>query len=230
MLTGSISMISAVFLLLGAMVPPLAPSPAPLALQASSSPAVTGGGPGFTSDLGFSFDYPKDWEVVDSKPMLPAVQLDVQQKATNDLEKRGAACTQIALLVRHGAPASVIVTVALPYSCYGTKFAQSDLAGVGSGVSKGLENSFDLNDPVYGAYQSGSHNLWVERAQGNSKAHPEMSYTVETVCGLLDKGMICWLGMMKDEANLKLFESSLVTLESDKATALVPANSFASAK
>jgi hypothetical protein len=233
MFTASNPTIAAAFLLAGALLTPHTPLSAALVSQAASSPAATAAadaGPGFTSDLGFSFEYPKDWEVVDSKPMMPAVHLQAEQKADSDLEKRGAACTQVALLVRHGSPASVIVTVALPYECYGAKFAQGDLAGVGTGVSKGLESSFDLKDPVYGAYKSGTHNLWIERAAGSAKAHPEMTYTIETVCSLLDKGMICWMGMLKDEAALKLFENSLVTLETDKPTALVPATAFASAK
>jgi len=231
MLSGSNPTIAAVFLLAGGLLAPHAPlSFVPQAASSPATGAAADAGPGFTSDLGFSFDYPKDWEVVDSKPMMPAVQMEAQQKADSDLEKRGAACTQVALLVRHGDPASVIVTVALPYDCYGTKFAQSDLSGVGSGAAKGLESSFDLKDPIYGAYKSGSHSLWIERAHGNAKGHPEMTYTIETVCGLLDKSMVCWIGMMKDDANLKLFEDSLVTLEGDKPTALVPANAFAPAK
>ncbi len=184
----------------------------------------------FTSDLGFSYVYPTDWEVVDSKPMMPAIKLQAEEKGEGDAQKRGAACTQVALLVRHGNPASVIVTVALPFDCFGSKFAQSDLAGVGSGVSKGLESSFDLKEPKFGAYKSGSHNLWIERALGTAKSHPDQTYTIETVCGLLDKAMICWMGMIKDDATLKLFEESQVTLEGDKATALVSPDAFADVK
>lgn len=184
----------------------------------------------FASDLGFTYIYPRDWEVVDSKPMMPAVQLQMQEKAEGDEAKRGAACTQVALLLRHGSPASVILAVALPYACYGSKFAQSDLASVGSGVSKGLQNNFELKEPKYGAFKSGTHNLWIERAVATSKAHEDQTFTIETVCGLLDKGMICWMGLVKDESSLKLFEDSIVSLEGDKPTALVPSDAFTISK
>jgi len=199
-------------------------NPSAPAKTAAAEPAV------YKSDLGFSYGYPSDWEVVDTKPMMPSLKLQEEQKATNDMEKRGAACTQIGLLAKHGNPASILMTMALPYDCYGTHFAASDLPGFGTGVSSGLKQSFDIKDERYSAYKSGSHNLWIERAKGTAKKAPDEPYTIETVCVLLDKGAVCWLGMVKDDAGLKIFEQGLVTLEGDAPTALVPASAFSDAK
>jgi hypothetical protein len=199
-------------------------NPSSSANAAAAEPAV------YKSELGFSYGYPSDWELVDTKPMLPSLKLQEQEKAANDNEKRGAACTQIGLLLRHGSPASVMMTMALPYDCYGTHFATSDLAGFGTGVSSGLKQSFDIKDEQYSAYKSGSHNLWIERAKGTAKNNPGEPYTIETVCALLGKGAVCWMGMMKDDAGLKIFEQGQVTLEGDAPTALVPAGTFAGVK
>lgn len=195
-----------------------------------SSPAKPAESAVYKSDLGFSYSYPSDWELVDTKPMLPSLKLQEEQKASSDAEKRGAQCTQIGLLLRHGSPASVMMTMALPYDCYGSHFSSTDLAGFGTGVSSGLKQSFDIKDEQYSAYKSGTHNLWIERANGTAKNNPSEPYTIETVCALLDKGAICWMGMVKDDVGLKIFEQGQVTLEGDAPTALVPANAFAAAK
>ena len=197
---------------------------------ADKNPAPSPVPTAFKSDMGFSYTYPSDWQVVDSKPILPAVHLQEEQKAQGDSEKRAVACTQIGLLLRHGSPASVILSVALPYDCFGSKFAADDLPGLGSGVASGMAEQFDIKDPVFGAYKSGTHNLWIEKAKGSPKGHPEIVYTVETVCGLLDKGMVCFMGLIKDDASLRLFEQGPITLEGDAPAALVTSDAFADAK
>jgi hypothetical protein len=199
-------------------------NPSSAAKTPTAEPAV------YKSDLGFSYGYPSDWEVVDTKPMMPSLQLQEQEKATNDMEKRGAACTQIGLLAKHGNPASVLMTMALPYDCYGTHFAATDLPGFGTGVASGLKGNFDIKDEQYSAYKSGTHNLWIERAKGTAKNAPDEPYIIETVCALLDKGAVCWMGMVKDVVGLKIFEQGQVTLEGDAPTALVPASAFSEAK
>src|ERR1700690_1728789 len=84
------------------------PAPAPLAAEHATD-AVPATPVVFTSDAGFSFSYPSDWAVIDSKPMMPAIQLKANQDAKSDMEKKGIDCTQISLLLRHGSPASSIV-------------------------------------------------------------------------------------------------------------------------
>lgn len=54
-----------------------------------------------TSDIGFSYSIPADWEVVDTKPTLPAVQAEVAKTAKNEDEKKGIGCVQVALTARH---------------------------------------------------------------------------------------------------------------------------------
>ena len=72
-----------------------------------------------TSDIGFSYSLPTDWEVVDTALSLPAVQQQVKKQATTEDEKQGIDCVQVALTARHGDPASVVVVVALPFACFG---------------------------------------------------------------------------------------------------------------
>jgi len=69
--------------------------------------------------------------------------------------------------------------------------------------------------------------LWIERAAGAVKEHPEMKYTVETVCSLLKKGAVCWMAMAADNAHLQTFERGLVALDGEAPAALVPADAFA---
>ena len=176
--------------------------------------------------MGFTYQYPSTWELVDTKPMLTAAQQHAQDQASSDPEKRGAACAQVGFLARHGTSGSVILSLSLPFDCFGSKFAQEDLPGVGSGMSQGIKANFDITNSIYGAYKLGKHNIWIERATGASKGHPDATYTIETVCGILDKGMVCLLGMVKDDATLKLFEQGQVSFEGDPPTALVPSNAF----
>jgi len=72
--------------------------------QATAAPAATRA---FTSEVGFSYVFPADWEVTDMSQALAARQ-QAQQAATTDIAKRGAVCTQIALSARHGSPTSTI--------------------------------------------------------------------------------------------------------------------------
>lgn len=196
---------------------------APAAAPASASSV-------FTGELGYSFAYPGDWEFVDTKPMMPAAHQQAAENATTDPEKKGAECAQIGFLVRNGNPPSVIMSLTLPFDCFGSKFSQDDLPSLGEGIAGGMKKNFDTADPMYDAYKIGSHRIWIERAKGSVKGHSEVTYTLETACTILDKGMVCLFTMAKDDAALALFEKSAVTLEGEKADALVPATVFAGDK
>lgn len=178
------------------------------------------------SPLGYSYAVPTDWQVVDTSASLAGVKQQAQQNATEDAEKRGAACVNLSLTARHGAPPSVMVVVELPFDCLGQTATEKDLPGFAIGASEGLKQNFDLGDPVFGSYTLGKHAMWAERAQGSPKGHPEVSYTIEIACSLLKKAAVCWMAMVADPEALKVFESGPVTLEDDPATALVPANAF----
>lgn len=177
--------------------------------------------------IGFTYTLPADWEVVDSTPSLPVVRDQVTKTAKSDEEKRGIACAQIALTARHGAPPSVVVAMALPYDCFGQTMSDKDLPGFASGAAEGLKATFDIVSPEYGSYTLGEHSLWIERASGTPKDHPEMKYTIETVCTLLKKGAVCLMAMAADEAGLQTFEHGAVTLDGALPAALVPADAFA---
>jgi hypothetical protein len=103
---------------------------------------------------------------------------------------------------------------------------EKDLPGMGSGAMEGIQQNFDLAEPVYGVYSLGSHHLWVERVKGTFKDHPETHYTVETVCSILKKGAVCWMAIAADEADLRAFELGAVVLDGEAPTPLVPANAF----
>lgn len=198
--------------------PLLAQAPAP-----ASAPAETRN---YSNNVGFSYSFPADWEVVDMSSTLPAAQQQAQQNAATDDEKRGVACTQIALSARHGSPASTVVAVVLPFACLGAEMTDKDLPDMGSGAMEGIQQNFNLAEPVYGVYSLGGHSLWIERAKGTLKEHPEAQYTVETVCSVLKKGAVCWMAIAADEADLHIFEHGAVVLDGESPTALVPASAF----
>jgi hypothetical protein len=179
-----------------------------------------------TADLGFTYSIPSDWEVVDAHPMLPAVKQEQSQSASTEEEKKGIECVQVSLTARHGTPPSVIVIVELPYGCFGQTMTKSDLPGFAQGASEGLKKSFDISDPIYGAYQLGSHNFWIERAKGTVIDHPEAVYEVEIACTLLKKGAACWMAMASDATALQTFETGKVALDGEAALPLVPARAF----
>ena len=179
-----------------------------------------------SSPLGFSYSLPNDWDVVDTQATLPEVKKQQSQGASSDEEKRGIECVQIALTARHGNPASVVVVVALPFACFGQDMTEKDLPGFAQGASQGIKRSFELSEPVYGAYSLGTHRFWIERAKGTVIGHPEAKYTVEIACSLLQKGAVCWMTMAADSTGLETFEHGDVTLDGDSPVALVPAAAF----
>lgn len=182
-----------------------------------------------TSDLGFTYNLPAAWDVLNMAPAMPAVKLNGEQSATSAEEKKGVDCTQVFLTARHGDPASVIVVVALPFDCFGQTLTSSDLPAFGEGAAQGMEQNFTLRSPVFGAYMLGSHSVWIERAQGSPTGHPENQYTLEIACTVVKKAAVCWLGMVTNPAELATFENSTVSLEGEPAAQLVPATAFQSA-
>jgi hypothetical protein len=179
-----------------------------------------------TSDLGFAYSLPNDWEVVNANPTLPDVKEQAQKNASSDEEKKGVACVQVALTARHGNPASVLVVVELPFDCFGQSMGAKDLPGFAQGASEGIKQNFDVSEPVSSDYKLGSHSMWIERSKGSPKGHPEISYTVEITCTLLKKGAVCWMGMAADDDALKAIEAAPVVLEGESPVALVPATAF----
>jgi hypothetical protein len=200
-----------------------APKPAlPASVPAQASPASKT----HVSQLGFSYSVPSDWEVVDAQGTLPEAKAEADKSATSDEEKKGLACVQIAFSARRGEPGSVLVAVARPFDCFGQQMTEKDLPGFAEGASEGLKQSFDVSDPIHGNYTLGSHSMWIERAKGNPKGHPELPYTVEIACGLLKKAAVCWMAMAADDAALRVFENGAITLDGESAQALVPPNAF----
>jgi hypothetical protein len=202
-----------------------------LALSAASllaqAPAATPTPLVHTNDLGFSYSLPSDWEILDMAPVTPAVQQQETKTATSESEKKGIACSQFALTARHGTPASVIVVVALPFACFGQKMTAKDLPSIAEGASEGIKKKFDISGPVYSAYTLGTHNLWIERGHGTMKDNPEVKRSVETVCGVVKKGLVCWISMATDDDALQIFEHGAVTMDGEASAALVPSDVFA---
>jgi len=195
----------------------------PLAAQ-TPAPATTP--PANSSDLGFTYNLPGGWEILNMAPMVPAAKQQEEQQASSDAEKKGASCSQIYLTARHGSPASVIVVVTLPWDCFGQAFTSKDLPSFGEGAAGGLVQNFNVATPVYGAYALGSHDLWIERVQGSAKDDPQSQYTIELACTILKKAAVCWMTLASDSTALASFENSTVSLEGETATALVPASAF----
>jgi hypothetical protein len=180
-----------------------------------------------TSELGFSYSLPSDWEVVSAAPTLSDVKKQAQQNASSDDEKKGVACVQIEFTARNGDPVSVIVVVELPFDCFGQSMSDKDLPGFAQGAAEGIKQSFDITDAVNNEYKLGAHSMWIERTKGTPKGHPEVPpYTVEISCTLLKKGAVCWMALSANDAALKIFEGGAVKLEEDSPTSLVPANAF----
>ena len=176
--------------------------------------------------MGFSYSLPLDWEIVDTKPMLPVVRQQVSAGATDADEKKGIECAQIDLMARDGNPPSVIEAITVSFDCIGQKFTEKDLGSLATGVAGGLKKTFTITDPVYGAYTLGTHSVWIERATGNFISHPDMKRSVETVCSVLKKGVVCWLAVTVDVAALQTFERGAVTLDGEASPALVPADAL----
>jgi hypothetical protein len=203
---------------------------APLAAQAPTTPdAASVAAPpvaqAHNSDLGFSYSLPSDWVVVDTKPMLPAALQQAVRNYGSEAEKF-AACVQLPLTAHHGNPPSAIVVVGLSFDCMGHTFTAADLPGIASGVSEGMKKSVEIASPVNSTYTLGTHSMWIQRASGSLIGHPEIKRTMETVCSILKKGVVCLVTMAADDAALQTFESGAVTLDDDAATALVPANAL----
>jgi hypothetical protein len=178
-----------------------------------------------TSDLGFSYNIPPDWDVVDTKPMLPSVLQQAARNYGNEAAKL-AACVQLPLTAHHGNPSSAIAVVGLSFDCMGHSFTAQDLPGIANGVTEGLKKNIQILNPVSNNYTLGTHTVWIERASGSLIGHPEIKRTMETVCSVLKKGVVCWMTMAADDDALATFENGLVTLDGEDATALVPAGSL----
>ncbi len=180
----------------------------------------------YANSLGFTYTFPADWDVVDMSKTLPEAREQAQESATTQTEKQGAACIEIALSARHGNPPSSVVALVLPFACLGSTMTDKDLPGMATGALAGIQQNFDVGEPVYGSYALGSHTAWIERVKGTLKMNPQAQYTIETVCSLVKKGAVCWMAMASDDATLATFENGLVTLDHEPPTALVPATAF----
>jgi hypothetical protein len=177
---------------------------------ASQSPATRT----YTSDLGFSYTLPAEWEAVEPPPP-PA-----------NPNAKGLACVKMTLSARHGAPASVIVEAALPYDCYGQEMTEADLPGFAAMASQSLRENFDIGEPVSATYKLGTHSVWIERVKGTPKSAPSMQYTVEIACTPLKKAAACWMMFAADEAAIATFEGGQVKLDEDRPQPLVPVTAF----
>jgi|SRR6516165_2295121 hypothetical protein len=179
-----------------------------------------------TTELGFAYHIPAGWVAVDAQSTLPEVKKQRLEKAKTDEEKKEIACIQIPISARRGAPPSFLAVIGLPLGCFGQVMTEKDLPGFAEGSSEGPREIFEFGDPFFGTYSLGSHHIWIERAKGNPKGHPEMPYTLEVACSLLKKAAVCWMAVAGDAQALRDFESTAVTLDNDFFAELVPATAF----
>jgi len=193
---------------------------APLLAQAPPAAAPT------PEDFGFTYHLPQGWDAIDAQSTLPEVKQQQAATAKTEEEKKGIACIQIPISARQAAPPSFLAVVALPFDCFGQIMTAKDLPGFAEGSSEGPRKFFDFADPVFGSYALGSHSLWIERAKGNPKGHPEMPYTLEIACSLLKKAAVCWMTVAGGDQALKDFEGTAVVLDGDFYSQLVPATAF----
>lgn len=184
------------------------------------------GTPAPSIDFGFAYHLPSGWEAIDAQSSLPEVKQNQLANAKTDEEKKEIACIQIPISARAGSPPSFLAVIAMPFNCIGQILTDKDLPGFAEGSSEGPRAVFDFGDPEFGSYSLGSHHMWIERAKGSPKGHPEMPYTLEIACSLLKKSAVCWMTVAGNEQSLKGFEQNAVTLDGDFYPELVPANAF----
>jgi hypothetical protein len=177
----------------------------------------------FRSHFGFSYAIPTDWDVVDYSA---AAKEEARESAPDEEDKKGLECTVMGLQAKHGAPASMIVEVALPFDCFGQVMQASDLPGFAAGASAALQQNFDVAQPMYGTYTRGTHSFWIERANATLKQQPAMAYTIEIACTIGKKAAVCWMNMAADNSALAVFERGMVSVDGDAPEALVPENAF----
>jgi len=205
--------------------PATTPAPAPTTAQSARPGAAATQPPQVeNSDIGFSYSLPSGWEFV-APPPAQTAEVPYPDVVT---VKKGDACVEVVFTAKRGTPATVVVVMALPFACYGQTLKASDLGNFGAGAGEGLKQTFDIADPVQGKYALGSHAVWIERAKGTPKGHPNDAFIFETACTVLAKGAVCWLTVAADWGNLRAFEQSPVTLGGDRFDALVPAHAFLS--
>src|SRR5215831_4818053 len=176
--------------------------------------------------FGFSFHVPGGWIAIDAQSTLPEVKERQLANAKTDEEKKEISCIKVPVSARKGPPPSFFAAMALPFDCLGQILTEKDLPGFAEGSSRGPRTVFDFGDPAYGSYSLGSHKMWIERAKGNPKGHPEMAYTLEIACSLLKRAAVCWMAVAADDPSLKEFESNAVTLDGDFFSEFVPAMAF----
>jgi hypothetical protein len=193
-------------------------------LAQTPEPAVPA--PPTPEQLGFSYHVPAGWAAIDAQSTLPEVKQHQLANAKTDEEKKEIACIQVPLSARKGPPPSFLAAMALPFACFGQIMTEKDLPGFAEGGSQGPRMIFDFGEPAYGSYSLGKHKMWIERAKGNPKGHPEMAYTLEIACGLLRNSAVCWMTVAADDQALKEFEHNAVTLDGDFFAQFVPPTAF----
>jgi len=178
------------------------------------------------NEFGFNYHLPSGWDAIDAQSTLPEVKARQTANAKTDEEKKEIACIQIPLSARKGSPVSFLAAMALPFDCFGQIMTEKDLPGFAEGASEGPRAVFDFGEPTFGSYKLGSHSMWIERAKGNPKGHPEMGYTLEIACSLLKRAAVCWMTVAGDQDSLRQFEGNAATLDGDFFSELVPATAF----
>ncbi len=162
---------------------------------------------------------------MDTTPMLPAALQQAAREYGNEAAKM-AACLQLPLMAHHGNPISAIAVAGLSFDCVGHPYTSADIPSVASNVTESLTKNIQIDNPVTNTYTLGTHSMWIERASGSLVGHPETKRTMETVCSVLKKGVVCWMTIAADDDSLQTFENGVVTLDGEDATALVPADAL----
>jgi len=175
-----------------------------------------------SSDLGFTYNVPDDWEVLSTPSTMAQAKSQATENAGSEEEKKGIACLEPVLTARDRKSGSILSVEALPFACFGQQMTDEDLPGFAAAGPEALKQNFDIGKAVFASYTLGMHKMWIERAPATLKDHPELPFTVEVTCGLLKKAAVCWMAVTGNDDALHAFERATVSLDGEPPAALVP--------
>src|SRR5271170_3578445 len=173
-----------------------------------------------SGELSLTYTLPAEWEPAEMRPFALSAQQNTPRAAATG-------CLRMARTAPRGDLRSVVLIIGLPVNCMGGAYYKNELPDFANGAARGIAKGLNVSEPTFAVFRSSGYLLWIERASATPAGQPATTqYTLETVCGNLDKGPVCWTVRAADDHALQAFENGAIALDGEVGIKLVPANAF----
>jgi tetratricopeptide (TPR) repeat protein len=184
----------------------------------------------FMSSLGFDYQVPRDFLILDTGKWEAAHRVDTAGQTISSTvpEARRRHALLVAIAPDH---AQLLILTACSHQCLGSGYPSGDLTLLLANDTLDLARKYDLRETEYGKFSAGSHSFWAMRSRAALKSRPaEPERFLALLIARVSDGVAEYFLECQTREELDALMATRLSFEDGAETRLIPAEAFSPAQ